>query len=186
MQTPSVIRVGEEVRRALEDGAPVLALESTILSHGLPSPRNLEVGLGSERLVGEAGVVPATIGVVDGVPVVGLTADEIERLCTADGVVKVSVRDLPIARAHRQFVQAARDLDRPITRIGVDLSCSLIYANGPVARMRFYLTVQTRRDDAAVTGVQIDRALKIVGVDRAVPRAGFEHDPARKRDREID
>ena len=101
MQTPPVIRVGEEVRRALDEGAPVLALESTILSHGLPSPRNLEVGLASERLVREAGVVPATIGVVDGVPVVGLAADEIERLCTADDVVKVSVRDLPIVRAQR-------------------------------------------------------------------------------------
>ena len=99
MQTPSVIRVAEEVRRALDAGAPVLALESTILSHGLPSPRNLEVGLASEELVRDAGVVPATIGVIDGVPVVGLSPAEIERLCTAERVVKVSVRDLPIARA---------------------------------------------------------------------------------------
>ena len=99
MQTPSVIRVAEEVRRALDAGAPVLALESTILSHGLPSPRNLEVGLASEGLVRDAGVVPATIGVIDGVPVVGLSPAEIERLCTAEGVVKVSVRDLAIARA---------------------------------------------------------------------------------------
>ncbi len=96
---PSAIRVSEEVRRAVDAGAPVLALESTILSHGLPSPRNLEVGLASEALVREAGVVPATIGVIEGVPVVGLSADEIRRLCTADDVVKVSVRDLPIARA---------------------------------------------------------------------------------------
>lgn len=102
MQTPSpAIRVSDEVRNAVADGRPVLALESTILSHGLPSPRNLEVGLSSEELVRDAGVVPATIGVVDGEPVVGLSATEIERLCTADGVVKVSVRDLPIARAHR-------------------------------------------------------------------------------------
>jgi pseudouridine-5'-phosphate glycosidase len=99
MQTASVIRVAEEVRGALDAGAPVLALESTILSHGLPSPRNLEVGLASERLVRDAGVVPATIGVIDGVPIVGLSAAEIERLCTAERVVKVSVRDLPIARA---------------------------------------------------------------------------------------
>jgi len=97
---PPGIRIGDDVRRALESGAPLLALESTILSHGLPSPRNLEVGLGSEALVREAGVVPATIGVIDGEPVVGLSSAEIERLCMAD-VVKASVRDLPIARAKR-------------------------------------------------------------------------------------
>jgi pseudouridine-5'-phosphate glycosidase len=96
---PPGIRIGDEVRRALDAGTPVLALESTILTHGLPSPRNLEVGLESEQLVRDAGVVPATIGVIGGVPVVGLSAAEIEQLCTADDVVKVSVRDLPIAGA---------------------------------------------------------------------------------------
>lgn len=101
MQTPPpAIRVSDEVRDAVAGGRPVLALESTILTHGLPRPRNLEVGLGSEQLVRAAGVVPATIGVVDGIPVVGLSGAEIEQLCTADGVVKASVRDLPIARAH--------------------------------------------------------------------------------------
>jgi len=100
MQTPPpAIRVSDEVRTAVDEGRPVLALESTILTHGLPRPRNLEVGLASEQQVRDAGVLPATIGVVDGVPVVGLSAAEIERLCTADGVVKVSVRDLPFARA---------------------------------------------------------------------------------------
>lgn len=101
MQTPPpAIRVSDEVRDAVAEGRPVLALESTILTHGLPRPRNLEVGLRAEQLVRDADVVPATIGVVDGIPVVGLSGAEIERLCTADGVVKASVRDLPIARAH--------------------------------------------------------------------------------------
>jgi len=95
----AAIRVSDEVRAALDAGRPVLALESTILTHGLPRPRNLEVGLGSEADVRATGVVPATIGVVDGVAVVGLSGAEIERLCTADDVVKASVRDLPIARA---------------------------------------------------------------------------------------
>ncbi len=95
------MRIGDEVRDALEDGDPVLALESTILSHGLPAPRNLEVGLASEQQVRALGVTPATIGVIDGVPVVGLSTEEIERLCIAEGVVKASVRDLPIARAKR-------------------------------------------------------------------------------------
>lgn len=97
--TPPAIRVSEEVRAAVADGRPVLALESTILSHGLPSPRNLDAGLRSEQEVRDLGVVPATVGVVGGVPVVGLARDELEHLCTAIGVVKASVRDLPIARA---------------------------------------------------------------------------------------
>lgn len=100
MRTPPPgIRVSEEVRDAVAAGSAVLALETTILTHGLPRPRNLDVARSSERLVRDAGVVPATIGVVGGEPVVGLSADEIERLCTADGVVKASVRDLPVARA---------------------------------------------------------------------------------------
>jgi pseudouridylate synthase len=103
MQTPPRgIRVADDVRNAIETGAPVLALESTILSHGLPSPRNLEVGLAAEEQLRSAGVVPATIGVIDGVATVGLSAAEIERLCSAPDVVKVSVRDLPIARAQRR------------------------------------------------------------------------------------
>jgi pseudouridine-5'-phosphate glycosidase len=103
MQTPPRgIRIADDVRIAVETGAPVLALESTILSHGLPSPRNLEIGLESEEQVRAAGVVPATIGVVDGVVAVGLSSGEIERLCTASDVVKASVRDLPIVRAQRR------------------------------------------------------------------------------------
>ncbi|RXZ72127.1 pseudouridine-5'-phosphate glycosidase [Agromyces albus] len=96
------LRIGDDVQRALDAGAPVLALESTILSHGLPSPRNLAVALESEAQVRAAGVVPATIGVVDGVAVVGLAEAEIERLCTAGDVIKVSVRDLPIAQVQRR------------------------------------------------------------------------------------
>ncbi|MFF2369982.1 pseudouridine-5'-phosphate glycosidase [Agromyces sp. NPDC058110] len=103
------IRISDEVRDALAAGRPVLALESTILTHGLPHPRNLEVGLASEAQVRDLGVTPATIGVIDGTPVVGLAPAEIERLCgESDGspaaptrVVKASLRDLPIARAKR-------------------------------------------------------------------------------------
>ena len=93
------IRVGDRVREAVAAGRPVLALESTILTHGLPRPRNLQVGLDAEAMVRDAGVEPATIGVVGGIPVVGLEPEDIRRLCTADDVVKASTRDLPIARA---------------------------------------------------------------------------------------
>lgn len=103
MQTaPSAgIRIADRVRDAVAAGRPVLALESTILTHGLPRPRNREVGLETEALVREAGVEPATIGVVAGVPTVGLDHAEIERLCASDDVVKASTRDLPVARTRR-------------------------------------------------------------------------------------
>ncbi|MEJ3403589.1 pseudouridine-5'-phosphate glycosidase [Rathayibacter sp. YIM 133350] len=94
VQQRSAVAVSEEVRAAVSDGAPVLALETTILTHGLPRPRNLEVGRQAEALIRQAGVVPATIGVVAGVPTVGLSDDELERLCTVPSV-KASVRDLP-------------------------------------------------------------------------------------------
>jgi pseudouridine-5'-phosphate glycosidase len=89
--------IAAEVRDAVAAGDPVLALESTIFTHGLPRPRNLDVALEAEARVRALGVVPATIGVVDGRPTVGLSPDEIERLSTAAGVVKASARDLPVA-----------------------------------------------------------------------------------------
>ncbi|WP_224386597.1 pseudouridine-5'-phosphate glycosidase [Pseudonocardia sp. ICBG1293] len=93
------MRVGERVAAALAAGRPVLACESTIVTHGLPAPRNLAVAREAEELVGSLGVVPATIGVLDGEVVVGLTGDELARLAGAPGVAKVSARDLPVAVA---------------------------------------------------------------------------------------
>jgi pseudouridylate synthase len=95
---PPVI-VSDEVRAAVADRRPVVALESTILTHGLPRPRNLEVARDAEALLRDAGVVPATIGVVDGRPTVGLSPDQLERLAADDGVAKVSIRDLPVVLA---------------------------------------------------------------------------------------
>lgn len=97
----TAIAVAGEVRDAVAAGGPVVALESTIFTHGLPPPRNLEVAREAEKALRAAGVVPATVGVVDGVPTVGLTDAQIERLATDDAVVKVSIRDLPVAKAKR-------------------------------------------------------------------------------------
>lgn len=94
-----ILRIGDDVRAALTAGTPVLALESTIFTHGLPRPRNLEVALEAEERVRELGAVPATIGVIGGHPVVGLTAEEITQLANDDRVVKASLRDLPVAAA---------------------------------------------------------------------------------------
>ncbi|MFT4220764.1 MAG: pseudouridine-5'-phosphate glycosidase [Microbacterium sp.] len=93
---PESFRVSPEVAEAVAAGRPVLALESTIITHGLPRPRNLEVGLEAERIVRELGAVPATIGVVDGVATVGLSEADLQRLSADPAVVKASVRDLPV------------------------------------------------------------------------------------------
>ncbi len=97
--TSSPLVVSDDVRAAVAGGRPVVALESTIFTHGLPRPRNLEVALAAERQLTDAGVVPATIGLVDGDAVVGLSAEQIERLSNEESVSKISVRDLPVARA---------------------------------------------------------------------------------------
>jgi len=91
------LKIGQHVAAAVQAGKPVLALESTIITHGLPRPRNLDVALAAEQQVRDAGVVPATIGVLDGDPVVGLSDDELKRLASDESVVKLSIRDLPIA-----------------------------------------------------------------------------------------
>jgi pseudouridylate synthase len=94
--------IADAVREALADGRPVVALESTIFTHGLPRPRNVEVALKAEDDLRAAGVEPATIGVLGGVPTVGLTADQIRELGADDDAIKVSLRDLPIAAAQRR------------------------------------------------------------------------------------
>ncbi|MFC0508685.1 pseudouridine-5'-phosphate glycosidase [Micromonospora costi] len=93
------IRFGTEVADALRDGRPVVALESTIVSHGLPRPDNLRVAREIEATVRDAGAVPATIGMVGGELVVGLDDAQLTRLATVDGVAKLSVRDLAVAAA---------------------------------------------------------------------------------------
>ncbi|MFC4996569.1 pseudouridine-5'-phosphate glycosidase [Dactylosporangium cerinum] len=95
------IRFGAEFTAALASGAPVVALESTIISHGLPRPSNLTVAKEIEATVRAAGAVPATIGMIGGEIVVGLSDEEIHHLAGSDDVVKLSVRDLAPAAASR-------------------------------------------------------------------------------------
>jgi pseudouridylate synthase len=89
----------EKVARAIRDSAPVVALESTIITHGLPRPENLQAALEFEQTVADHGAVPATIAVFDGVAHVGLEADALERLAGSDAALKLSARDLPVAMA---------------------------------------------------------------------------------------
>jgi pseudouridine-5'-phosphate glycosidase len=92
--------LSEPVRQALDAGRAVVALESTIIAHGLPRPRNLEVARELEAAVAAAGAVPATIAVLDGEAHVGLDEAGLARIATAD-MAKLSVRDLPLAAARR-------------------------------------------------------------------------------------
>ena len=95
------ISYGDQVSRARRDGRPVVALESTIVSHGLPRPDNLRVAREIEQTVRDNGAVPATIGMIGGELVVGLSDAQIEHLAGADDVAKLSVRDLAVAAATR-------------------------------------------------------------------------------------
>ena len=97
-----MINFSAEVSAAITAGRPIVALESTIISHGLPRPRNLEVALEVEAIVRSEGAVPATIALIDGVVHVGLERDELERIANDDDVVKASTRDLAVIEATKR------------------------------------------------------------------------------------
>jgi len=93
------IRLSEEVRDALSSGQPVVALESTIVAHGMPYPANLETAFAVEAIVREEGAVPATVAVIDGAVQVGCDLPTLERLASEPHVAKVSRRDMPVVLA---------------------------------------------------------------------------------------
>jgi pseudouridylate synthase len=101
--TPSPpVAVSAEVRAAVAGGRPVVALESTLIAHGLPRPRNRAVATELEELLRAGGVVPATVAVLDGTPTVGLPPGSLTRIAEDPDVLKLSVRDLPVACALRR------------------------------------------------------------------------------------
>ncbi len=97
--TDSLFEISAEVAAALSAGGAVVAMESTLISHGLPWPDNLEVARRTEDIVRARGAVPATVGVIGGRVIVGLSDAQIEHLAAADGVLKLGVRDLAPALA---------------------------------------------------------------------------------------
>ena len=100
MTTPHpMLTLTDEVATALAEGKPVVALESTIISHGMPYPQNVAMATEVEGIIREHGAVPATIAVLDGRPRIGLDADDLELLASHGDVAKVSVRDLPVVMA---------------------------------------------------------------------------------------
>ncbi|MDX6611657.1 MAG: pseudouridylate synthase [Blastocatellia bacterium] len=95
----SLLKLNEEVRAALAANQPVVALESTVIAHGLPRPQNLATAQRLEQIVREGGAVPATIAILDGKLCVGLDSDQLHHIATTDDVRKVSTRDLAVAIA---------------------------------------------------------------------------------------
>lgn len=93
------VRCSDEVADALAGGAPVVALESTIIAHGLPRPANLTVAREFEQIVRDIGAVPATIAVVDGEARIGLGDDDLQRVAADESIRKLGMRDLPLALA---------------------------------------------------------------------------------------
>lgn len=98
----TALRVAPEVEEAVRSTTPVVALESTIFTHGLPRPRNVQVAEEAEQIVRDAGAVPATVGVHRGQPVVGLTSEEIVELSHDDDVLKSGIRELAIGAVNRK------------------------------------------------------------------------------------
>jgi pseudouridylate synthase len=97
----SLVEVSPKVREALAARAPVVALESTIISHGLPRPGNLAAAHEFEEILTRQGVTPATVALIDGVPKVGLSPQDLERIAADESAVKVSSRDIGIAMARK-------------------------------------------------------------------------------------
>jgi len=97
-----MIKYSAAVARALKDKSPVVALESTIITHGLPRPKNLEVALEVEQIVTDAGATPATIAVIDGQIHIGLEPDQLTQIANDENILKASIRDLAIISTQKK------------------------------------------------------------------------------------
>ena len=98
-----MLKINPEVLKAVKENKPVVALESTIISHGMPYPKNVKTALQVEQVIREHGAIPATIGIIDGNAIVGMTPDEIEEFGKRKGILKASRRDLPMVYAKKYW-----------------------------------------------------------------------------------
>src|SRR5918993_563312 len=96
-----LLSITPEIADAIRDNRPVVALESTVIAHGLPRPQNLQTAHRLQDVVREAGAVPATIAIIDGQLTVGLSDDQIKLLADDEHIRKISTRDIPLAVAQR-------------------------------------------------------------------------------------
>ena len=96
---PTILRISAEVQSALAANKPVVALESTVIAHGLPRPQNFQTALRLEQIVRDSGATPATVAILGGQLCVGLNHDQLRQIAESDHIRKVSTRDLPVAVA---------------------------------------------------------------------------------------
>ena len=129
MDLRKYLSVSPEVEAAIAAGKPIVALESTIISHGMPYPQNVETALNVEKIIREAGAIPATIAIIKGKITVGLSADEIEYLGKKGlSVIKASRRDLPVLLARGE--DGATTVTT--TMIGAALAGVRVFATGGI------------------------------------------------------
>jgi len=122
------LKIHPEIQEALDKGLPIVALESTIIAHGMPYPQNVETAKRVEAELRLHGVVPATIAVIDGFIKVGLSEDELERIGNTPGVVKVSRRDLPVVLANKTLGATTV----ATTMIGAELAGIKVFVTGGI------------------------------------------------------
>ena len=128
MNYQNYLTITDEIKQALQQGKPVVALESTILSHGMPYPENLEFAHKVEEIVRNLGVIPATTAIIDGKLKVGLTDDELLLMCKAENVAKASRRDVAVYLTTKQ--NAATTV--ATTMLIADLAGIRVFATGGI------------------------------------------------------
>jgi pseudouridylate synthase len=122
------LKITDEVAQALEQNRPVVALESTIISHGMPWPENKETALLLEESIRQKGAIPATIAIIDGIIHIGIDEKELDYLATGDDIVKASRRDLPVVLATGK--SAATTV--AATMIAAELAGIRVFATGGI------------------------------------------------------
>ena len=96
------MKINDEISDAINTGKPIVALESTIIAHGMPYPKNIQIALAVEEEVRKTGAVPATIGIINGKIIIGMTQEEIQHLGHAENVLKLSTREIPLCIAGKK------------------------------------------------------------------------------------
>ena len=162
------LQIHPEVEAAVKEGRPVVALESTIISHGMPYPQNVEMASTVENIIRENGAVPATIAIIDGVLKVGLTKEEIEFLATSKNVVKASRRDLPFIISKK--LTGATTV--ATTMILADLAGVKVFATGGIGGV--HRGAETTMDISAGAKSILDIGLTLEYLEtHGVPVVGF-------------